>query len=263
MSDLVESVSSSASAAHLDVRMRHRQGALEINVAFELTQPWTVLFGPSGSGKSTVLRTIAGLLRPDFGRIVLGGRMLTESDAGVFVRAHERPIRSAGQTAKLFPHLTVRDNVRYGCRGSEGSEEKEIVQEVLNRFELGALAERMPRELSGGEQQRASVARALASATAWKRLGDVLLLLDEPFSGLDLRMRDRVMQELQMWLERWKIPVLSVTHDVGEAFQLGAEVIKIADGRLMQQGPVVEVLTVERDRLLEQLRAGMPVRFQG
>jgi molybdate transport system ATP-binding protein len=126
----------------------------------------------------------------------------------------------------------------------------------LELFRLGGFAERMPRDLSGGERQRVSVARAVISAVTYRGPGTALLLLDEPFSGLDAAVRDELLTELREWLVRWKTPVLSVTHDVGEAFQLGAEVIRIADGRTVQQGPVGEVLNEERRRLMEQLRTG-------
>ena len=109
----------SASTPHLSVRIQHRQGALELNVAFTLTKPWTVLFGPSGSGKTTVLRTIAGFVRPDAGRIVscFYGRelVMTDTTKGTFVRPHERSVRVAGQGAALYPHLTVRENIAFGA----------------------------------------------------------------------------------------------------------------------------------------------------
>jgi molybdate transport system ATP-binding protein len=115
----------------------------------------------------------------------------------------------------------------------------------------------MPRELSGGESQRVSVARAVVAAATFRGPGPALLLLDEPFSGLDLRLRDELLLELHAWLARRKIPVLSVTHDVGEAFQLGAEIIKIAGGKVVAQGPVGDVLAEERRRLMEQLRGDL------
>jgi molybdate transport system ATP-binding protein len=134
-------------------------------------------------------------------------------------------------------------------------EAKDIVDEMLRLFRMENLADRMPRDLSGGERQRASVVRAVISAITFDGPGKALLLLDEPFSGLDNAMRDDLLAELRECLGRWQMPVLSVTHDVGEAYQLGAEVIKIADGRVVEQGPVATVLAEERARLLEQLNA--------
>ncbi len=121
---------------------------------------------------------------------------------------------------------------------SKPAEATEVADEVLRLFGLTKIADRMPRALSGGEKQRASVARAVVSAITFEGPGTALLLLDEPFSGLDNAMRDDLLVALREYLRRWKTPVLSVTHDIGEAFQLGAEVIKIADGCVVQQGPV-------------------------
>ena len=243
------------SGSLLTVAMRHRVGAVSLDVNFELTQPWTVLFGPSGSGKTTVLRAIAGFVRPDTGRIGSATDVFFDSSARVWVPPHKRAVRTAGQMARLFPHRNVRRNISYGSgRSSKPADVQEIVEQVMSSFRLRDLGERMPRDLSGGERQRASVARALVSAITFDGPGRPLLLLDEPFSGLDVAMRDELVTELRQRTTRWKIPVLSVTHDLGEAFQLEAEVVKIADGRVARQGPVDEVLSEERMQLLRRLR---------
>jgi molybdate transport system ATP-binding protein len=240
----------------LTVRIEHRVGTVSLDVRFTVTEPWTVLFGPSGSGKTTVLRTIAGFVRPDAGLVVRGKRVLLDSDAHVYIPAHQRPIRSAGQAARLFPHATVRRNVMYGNGWrSKPAEAMGVADEVMRLFGLKKLADRMPRALSGGEKQRTSVARAVVAAITFEGPGTALLLLDEPFSGLDNAMRDDLLVELRDYLHQWKTPVLSVTHDIGEAFQLGAEIIKIADGFVVQQGPSATVLAADRERLLEQLNA--------
>lgn len=235
--------------------MRHRVGGVALDVEFELTRPWTVLFGPSGSGKTTILRAIAGFVRLNEGRIVKGTDVLLDSDSGIFVPAHERPVRSATQTAWLFPHNTVRWNLMYGVGSKErAGDAAAVAQELMSLFRLQRFAERRPAELSGGERQRVSIARAIVSAVTFAGPGEALLLLDEPFTGLDAALRDELLLELRDWLMQRKIPVLSVTHTLGEAFQLGAEVIKIAEGRVVAQGPVAEVLKKERERLLESLR---------
>jgi molybdate transport system ATP-binding protein len=152
--------------------------------------------------------------------------------------------------------MTVRTNLIYGNGWtSKAAAAMGIAEEVMSSFGLKALADRMPERLSGGEQRRALVARALIAAITFESPAKPLLLLDEPFSGLDITARDELLVELHAWLTRWKIPVLSVTHDLGEAFQLKAEVIRIADGRVVEQGPVAEVLAMQRERLLEQLNA--------
>jgi molybdate transport system ATP-binding protein len=231
-------------------------GTVSLDVSFALTQPWTVLFGPSGSGKTTVLRAIAGFVRPDAGSIGRGESLWLDRASGVFVPAHLRPVRSAGQTARLFPNMTVRSNAVYGLGWSTRPDDaRKVVEETMSLFRLQGLFDRKPHELSGGEKQRVSVARAVLSAVTFDGPGTALLLLDEPFSGLDYAMRDELVDGLREYLVRSKIPVLSVTHDVGEAFQLGAEVIRIADGRVVQQGPVSDALKDERLRLMGQLKS--------
>jgi molybdate transport system ATP-binding protein len=241
----------------LTVSMEHRVGAVSLDVTFALTEPWTVLFGPSGSGKTTVLRAIAGFVHPDAGSIARGDAVLVDRASGVFVPAHLRPVRSAAQTARLFPNMTVRANAIYGMGwGARPDDARKIVDEIMRLFRLQGLMDRRPHELSGGERQRVSVARAVISAITYEGSGAALLLLDEPFSGLDYAMRYVLVDGLRECLVRWKTPVLSVTHDVGEAFQLGAEVIRIAEGKIVQQGPVIDVLGEERRRLMGQLRVG-------
>lgn len=244
------------SASVLSVKIRHRVGLVPLDVEFALTQPWTVLFGPSGSGKTTLLRAIAGLVRPEQASIVRGNTVLVDRSTGVFVPAHLRPVRSAPQAAWLFPHLNVIENLLYGC-GRNSRDQARIAEEMMELFRLGHISERMPRVLSGGERQRVSVARAVVSAVTFTGPEPALLLLDEPFSGLDLALRDDLLARLKEWLGRRQIPVLSVTHDVGEAFQLEAEVIRIADGKVVAQGLASAVLAEERRLLVEQLGRGV------
>ena len=234
---------------HLNVQLRHRIGALQVDVGFKLTQPWTILFGPSGSGKTTILRAIAGLLHPGEGQIVATtmpgaglekSETLLDTQAGVFVSAHRRRIPLAAQQPNLFPHLKVIENICFG-----GSMESSY--DILRDFALAHTTGSFPRQLSGGEAQRVNLARAVAAS------GSRMLLFDEPFTGMDAARRDQLLPLLQSMLAKRTIPVLSVTHDVAEAFQLGAEVIKIADGKIVQQGPVEVVLAEERAQLLRQL----------
>lgn len=243
-----------SSADLLTVRLEHRVGSLTLDVRFALRQRWTVLFGASGSGKTTLLRAIAGFVRPDAGEIVFCGRTLVDRADDVFLPVHARPVRSAAQHARLFPHMSVLDNVLYGSGWSARREaEREFAEEVLGLFRIGGLAERRPRQLSGGEQKRVSAARAVLAAATFAGSERALLLLDEPFVGLDVALRDELLLELRAWVAARQIPVLSVTHDVGEAFLLNAEVVRIADGRVAAHGPVAVVLADERRRLLEQL----------
>jgi molybdate transport system ATP-binding protein len=243
--------------------MRHRIGALKIEASFTLTQPWTLLFGPSGSGKTTILRTLAGLVKPDHGRItstMMPGTAMEREftwldvDKGIFVPAHKRVIRYAAQKPNLFPHLTVRENLIYGFRriGAHGdfSDWDDRVRLALERFDLVHLGAKHPSELSGGEAQRLNLARADTA------LDCRLLLLDEPFTGIDAARQTAILSYLTEKAKTEKTAILSVTHDVAEAFQLGAEVIKISEGKVVEQGPVEVVLAEERVRLLDQLGCG-------
>jgi molybdate transport system ATP-binding protein len=244
------------------VRIRHRVGALHIDVDFTMSERWTILFGPSGSGKTTILRIIAGLVRPDYARIVSTvcpgtdqerNFTFVDTEAGVFLPAHRRVVRLAPQQPALFPHLTVLENLKYGMhlfvrdRGEEKARDEGIAN-LLTTFHISDLAEKRLGELSGGEAQRVNLARAVATG------GGRLLMLDEPFSGLDVTLRDELIANLLLrQQDSRRGQILSVTHDVAEAFQLGAEVIKIAEGRVVAQGPVEVVLAEERERLLCQL----------
>ncbi|ADW68831.1 ATP-binding cassette domain-containing protein [Granulicella tundricola] len=226
----------------LAVRLKHRMGTLELDVAFEAGGGWTVLFGPSGSGKSTVLRAVAGFVRPDEGRISVrtGTRQRVLVDTGTrrFLPAHKRGLRYAGQAAMLFPKMTVRENL---MQAHVGPGREAWLESAIRHFGLGELERKMPGELSGGQRQMVSVVRAAVGE------GEILLL-DEPFSGLDGRLRDSLIGRLREWLG--KTPVVSVTHDVGEAFLLGAEVVRMSEGRVVRQGAVEDVLGEERERLL-------------
>jgi molybdate transport system ATP-binding protein len=227
--------SESSERVAVEVDVRHQLGTLALTASIRAAAPWTVLFGPSGSGKSTILRTIAGLVRPDEGAVsVLGERVVGD---GVWVPPHLRRVRWAGQRAALFPRETVGRNIAMGA-DAQGKDELDRALEV---FGLRELQDKRPAELSGGERQRVSVVRAAIGARGR------VLLLDEPFAGLDAGVRDGLIAGLREWLG--ETPVISVTHDVGEACLLGAEVVRVDQGKVVAQGVVGEVLGAERERL--------------
>ncbi len=231
------------------VAIRMRRGVLLVDVHVTLSAPWTCLFGASGSGKTTTLRAIAGFERPDEGRIVVGDTVVFDAAARVWVEPYRRPVRGAMQTAWLFPG-TVAKNLRAGARSSETDGWWNRIVEV---FRLAGLEERRVETLSGGERQRVSLARAVVAAVYGESGPACLLLLDEPFAGMDAALRNRIAPDLQAFLQEQGVPVLSVTHDVGEALLLRAEVVRMVGGRATAQGPAAGVLDEECRAALEIL----------
>lgn len=229
-------------------------GVLTVAASFKLREPWTCLFGASGSGKSTILRALAGFVVPRAGSIELeDGRILFQGSTRINVPPHRRPMRMAAQQAFLFPG-TVRRNLRYGIGTQQATSAEE---EVLHRFELTSLASCCVSTLSGGQRQRVLLARTVAAAL-FAREPVALLLLDEPFTGFDLELRNRLALDLRNWLRERNLPVLSVTHDVPEALLLEAETIRLCEGRISAQGPAASVLAQECEILLSTLKQRGP-----
>jgi ABC-type sulfate/molybdate transport systems ATPase subunit len=209
----------------LSVAVRRRLPAFALDVAFDAPGGVTALLGPSGAGKTLTLRAIAGLLRPDAGRIVVGGRVLFDAGAGVDVPARERRVGYVFQQYALFPHLSVGENVAYGLHALPRAERAARVAEVLALVGLAGYERRAPRALSGGQQQRVALARALAPAPA-------VLLLDEPLAALDVPLRRRLAAELRALHERTGTPMVLVTHDPAEAARVADLVVYVDGGRV-------------------------------
>ena len=194
-----------------------------------------VLFGPSGAGKTTTLRAIAGLIRPQAGHVEIGGRVVYDSANRVTVPPHRRRVGYLTQQYHLFPHLTVAENIAYGLAKMPRSAARERVHELAATLHLDGLEDRRTWELSGGELQRAALARALATEPA-------LLLLDEPFASLDAELRRTLRRDLRAMLTASSTPVLLVTHDREEALALGDSVQVINEGRIVSRGQPLDVL---------------------
>ncbi len=222
--------------ARVEVRIRKRFSGFALDVAWEAGDAVVALFGPSGAGKSLTLQCLAGLVRPDAGRIAVDGRVFFDGDAGVHVAPQDRRLGYVFQGYALFPHLTVADNVGFGLAHWSRERRSRRVDEVLERLDLSALAGRWPRELSGGQQQRVALGRALAVDPA-------LLLLDEPLSALDAPLRRTVRAELGRIVRDWGTPAVLVTHDLGEAFELADRIVVYDGGRIIQAAPKSEVLS--------------------
>ncbi len=185
-----------------------------------------VLVGPSGSGKSLTLQAVAGLLNPSSGRISIGGKVFFDSEAGICKPPRDRKVGYVFQDYALFPHCSVRQNIAFGLKRWSfrlGTHERALVDEVMDVFGIRALEDARPAEISGGQRQRTSLARALVAQP------DVLLL-DEPFSALDQPLRLRMRDELQRILAHYSIPMIMVTHDVDEAEYFAQTVVIYAHG---------------------------------
>ncbi len=214
----------------LDIALPLRSFRLELAAA--VGRETFALVGPSGAGKTSALRTVAGLARPERGRIALGGRVLFDAAAGIDRPPEERRVGYVFQEYALFPHMSVEQNVAYAGGRAAG--------ELLERFHLTPLAKAHPAELSGGERQRVGLARALA------RDPDVLLL-DEPMSALDSHTRAGVRAELRRNLDDLDLPVLLVTHDFQDAALLADRVGVLVEGRLLQVGTPGELIAAPAD----------------
>ena len=192
------------------------------------------LLGPSGSGKTRTLRAIAGLDTPDRGRIVLGGRVLFDSEQGVNLPPRERRIGFLFQSYALFPHLTVAENVAFGLQRLPENERDQRVAQQLAAAHLEGLGKRYPATLSGGEQQRVALARALAVEPA-------ALLLDEPFSALDTHLRGALERQLRETLANYGGATVFVSHNLEEAYRVCEKLVVLVNGSVAAQGPKEEI----------------------
>lgn len=214
----------------------HQQGPIPLDATFSVA-PGEILalVGPSGSGKSTTLRSIAGLYAPAGGRIVCNGSVWLDRDAGIDVPARARRVGMVFQSFALFPHLTAAENVIEALGDLPAKARTDRARALLARVHLERLEDRRPAELSGGEQQRVAVARALARRPE-------VLLLDEPFSAVDRLTRRRLRNELAELRRELPMPVILVTHDLGDVKRLADRICVLSHGRILQSGPVEQVM---------------------
>ena len=208
---------------------RPDSAAFSLELEFQAAAGVTVLFGPSGSGKTLTLDAIAGFARPDDGRILLDDDILFDAATGVNLPPRARHCGYVFQNYALFPHMTLRQNLAFAAERRPRLERHRKVNEMLERFHLTDAAGRRPHEVSGGQKQRCSIARALIGSPK-------LLLLDEPARGLDAPLRAEFYELLRQVRAEFQIPMLLVTHDLDECFELGDEMLILREGRLVQSG---------------------------
>lgn len=226
----------------VDLRIRKNMVSgdrhFSLDVAFSSASKRIALFGPSGAGKSLTLRAVAGLLRPDAGRIEVNGRLLFDSDARVSVAPQARRVAYLFQDYALFPHLTVAQNIAFGSRRGWLNPPRRVVSAEARRwvdaFELGAIVGSYPHEISGGQKQRVALARALM-------LKPEILLLDEPFSALDSQLRGKMRQELNTLQRQLDVPMLLITHDPADVEALADEVFEVREGKVRRRDEDVGV----------------------
>jgi molybdate transport system ATP-binding protein len=220
----------------LDIAVRLR--TLRVDLALEVGRETVALVGPSGAGKTTVLRAIAGLVRPERGRIAFGETVWLDTGRRIDVPPEARPVGYVFQDFALFPHLSVRKNVAFGG--------VDRVDELLERFGIAELANARPADISGGERQRVALARALARNPR-------VLLLDEPLSALDAHTRNAVRAELQELVREVRLPTLLVTHDFEDAAALADQIGVVLDGKLLQTGTAAELVLEPADPFVASL----------
>jgi molybdate transport system ATP-binding protein len=220
----------------VEVDIKKAFGEFTLDVKFEACAETLGFLGASGSGKSLTLRCIAGLERPDKGRIVVGDRVFFDSDSCVNLSPQKRKTALLFQNFMLFPNLTVAENIKAGLPRDTGKQEmRAIVAEQLSRFGLVGFGHRYPQSLSGGQQQRVALARMLAAKPD-------ILMLDEPFSALDAHLKSSLEQDLLELFDEFKGSILYISHDIDEAFRFCDRIAVVDDGKIKQLATASEIL---------------------
>jgi len=221
----------------LTVRVKHRLQRIELDVDVAVRREVMAVVGPSGAGKTSVLRAVAGLLRPDKARIEYAGRTLVDTERRVSLPPESRGVGMMFQDGALFPHLSIARNIEYGLRPRpRGRRERRArVAELLARYGIQELAAARPDKASGGERQRAALARAVATTPD-------ILLLDEPLSALDSVTKARVSRELAQWLAELSLPTILVSHDYGDVVGLADRIAVIDEGKVVQVGTAADLM---------------------
>jgi len=217
----------------LSVQIRHAFPGFSLDVDFAAPPGLTVLFGKSGSGKTTVVNAVAGLFRPEQGRILLDGTALTDSASGIMLPPHRRRVGYVFQDARLFPHLTVQQNLLYGQRfaptGGAG------LADVVDLLGIAPLLARRPGALSGGEKQRVAIGRALLSNPR-------LLLMDEPLAALDEARKAEILPYIERLRDQVGVPILYISHAMAEVARLATTLVVMEQGSVLRAGPAADLL---------------------
>ncbi|WP_312794210.1 molybdenum ABC transporter ATP-binding protein [Tianweitania sp.] len=219
----------------ISVDLKKRLGSFTLEATFAGSGALTALFGQSGSGKTSLVNLIAGLTKPDQGRIVVGDTVLVDTTQRIFLAPHKRRIGYVFQDARLFPHLTVSQNLRYGRWFAPKGERYADMDGVVELLGIGHLLQRRPDALSGGEKQRVAIGRALIASPR-------LMLMDEPLAALDDARKAEILPYIERLRDETKIPIIYVSHSVAEVARLANDVVILSGGRVLSHGPAADVL---------------------
>jgi molybdate transport system ATP-binding protein len=220
----------------LDVAIRRRQGSFELDATFQTGPGVTCLFGRSGSGKSSIVNAIAGLAKPDQGRIAANGELLFDSKTGIDLAPEKRRIGYVFQDGRLFPHLSVAQNLLYGSKRAPEALAQGQIDHVVELLGLAELLDRMPAKLSGGEKQRVAIGRALLAQPN-------LLLMDEPLASLDQARKNEVLPYIARLTRDVRVPIVYVSHAMEEVLRLADTLVLLDQGRVVASGPVEDLLS--------------------
>ena len=223
-------------APFLDVAIQRKLGAFTLDCVFSARRGVTALFGASGAGKTTIANAIAGIVTPDAGHVRIAGEALFDSSSAIDVPVERRGVGYVFQDARLFPHLRVEGNLRFGASRTRGRASIASFDAVVDVLAIRPLLQRRPRDLSGGERQRVALGRALLAQPR-------LLILDEPLAALDAGHRHEILPYLVELAERFALPMIYVSHAIDEVVRLATDVVLVADGRVVASGPVEEIFS--------------------
>jgi molybdate transport system ATP-binding protein len=219
----------------IDVALKHRVGAFELDIAFKYGDGITALFGRSGSGKSLTIGLIAGLARPQAGHVIVGNRILVDTKARIYVPAHRRRIGLVFQDSHLFPHFSVKQNLYFGRWFAPRGKRRIGFDAVVETLGIGHLLARPPARLSGGERQRVAIGRALLSCPH-------LLLFDEPFAALDMQRRLEILPLIERLRDEFAIPIVYVSHAIEEVARLASHVVILDQGKVKAAGEPSDII---------------------
>lgn len=234
----------------IEIDVEKQLGAFHLKAAFSCDTAVTALFGRSGCGKSTALNLVAGLLRPDRGRIAVGDRLLFDSDSSVDIAPEKRRVGYVFQEGLLLPHLSVRQNLTFGRFFTPRAERWADFDRIVALLDLAPLLERRPQRLSGGEKQRVAIGRALLASPR-------LLLMDEPLASLDAGRRGEILYYIERLRDEVGVPILYVSHEIEEVVRLAGHMVLLSDGAIAAAGPVHELMgRIELRRLIGRYEGG-------